>query len=47
MIVDEPDAIMWESEIVQPEFHFFINKKSFLFIFLLIIFIRNNTKLTF
>lgn len=27
MIVDEPEAIMWESEIVQPEFHFFINKK--------------------
>lgn len=27
MIVDEPDALFWESEIVQPEFHFFMNKK--------------------
>lgn len=26
-IVDEPNAIMWESEIVQPEFHFLINQK--------------------
>lgn len=26
-IVEEPAAIMWESEIVQPEFHFLINQK--------------------
>jgi hypothetical protein len=27
LIVDEPTAIMWESEIVQPEFHFLLNQK--------------------
>lgn len=27
IIVDEPEALFWESEIVQPEFHFFVNKK--------------------
>jgi hypothetical protein len=26
-IAEEPNAIMWESEIVQPEFHFLINQK--------------------
>lgn len=26
-ITDEPGAIFWESEIVEPEFHFLINKK--------------------
>lgn len=26
-VVEEPGAIMWESEIVQPEFHFLINQK--------------------
>lgn len=26
-IVDEPTAIFWESEIVQPEFHFYVNQK--------------------
>lgn len=26
-ITDEPSAIMWESEITQPEFHFLINQK--------------------
>jgi hypothetical protein len=26
-IKDEPNSLMWESEVVQPEFHFFINKK--------------------
>lgn len=26
-IVEEPTAIMWESQIVQPEFHFLINQK--------------------
>jgi len=26
-ITDEPNAIMWESEIVQPEYHFLINQK--------------------
>ena len=26
-IADEADAIMWESEIVQPEFHFLLNQK--------------------
>jgi hypothetical protein len=27
MVTDEPTAILWESEIMQPEFHFLINKK--------------------
>ena len=26
-LVEEPNAIMWESQIVQPEFHFLINQK--------------------
>lgn len=26
-IADEPTAIMWESEIVEPEFHFLVNQK--------------------
>lgn len=26
-ITDEPGAILWESEIVQPEFHFLLNQK--------------------
>jgi len=26
-LAEEPNAIMWESEIVQPEFHFLINQK--------------------
>jgi hypothetical protein len=26
-IAEEPNAIMWESQIVQPEFHFLINQK--------------------
>lgn len=26
-ITDEPTAILWESEIVQPEFHFLLNQK--------------------
>lgn len=26
-IAEEPNAIMWESEIVQPEFHFLMNQK--------------------
>lgn len=26
-LAEEPSAIMWESEIVQPEFHFLINQK--------------------
>ena len=26
-MVEEPNAIMWESEITQPEFHFLINQK--------------------
>lgn len=26
-IVEEPNAILWESEIVQPEYHFLINQK--------------------
>ncbi len=26
-LTDEPGAIMWESEIVQPEFHFLMNQK--------------------
>lgn len=26
-IAEEPNAIMWESEITQPEFHFLINQK--------------------
>ena len=26
-ITDEPSAILWESEIVQPEFHFCVNQK--------------------
>jgi hypothetical protein len=26
-IMDEPTAVMWESEIVQPEFHFIVNHK--------------------
>jgi hypothetical protein len=26
LIVDEPNALLWESEIVQPEFHFVLNK---------------------
>jgi hypothetical protein len=26
-IVDEPNAILWESEITKPEFHFLINQK--------------------
>ncbi|WP_317899289.1 hypothetical protein [Aurantibacillus circumpalustris] len=26
-IAEEPNAIMWESEIVKPEFHFLINQK--------------------
>lgn len=27
-IVDEPDAILYETEITQPEFHFFVVKKG-------------------
>jgi hypothetical protein len=27
MLADEANAIMWESEIVQPEFHFLLNQK--------------------
>lgn len=27
LITDEPNAILWESEIVQPEFHFLVNQK--------------------
>jgi len=27
MITDEPTAIMWESQVVEPEFHFLINQK--------------------
>ncbi len=26
-VTEEPNAIMWESEIVQPEFHFLMNQK--------------------
>jgi hypothetical protein len=26
-VTDEPNAILWESEITQPEFHFLINQK--------------------
>lgn len=26
-LIEEPTAIMWESEIVQPEFHFLLNQK--------------------
>jgi hypothetical protein len=26
-IVDEPDAIVWESAITEPQFHFIVNKK--------------------
>jgi hypothetical protein len=25
--VEEPNAIFWESEITQPEFHFIVNQK--------------------
>ncbi|MBL7933757.1 MAG: hypothetical protein JNL60_17775 [Bacteroidia bacterium] len=27
MITDEPTAIMWESQVVEPEFHFLVNQK--------------------
>lgn len=27
LIVDEPAAIMWESQVVEPEFHFLVNQK--------------------
>jgi hypothetical protein len=27
LLVDEAEALVWESEVVQPEFHFFVNKK--------------------
>ncbi|MDI1355458.1 MAG: hypothetical protein PSX36_11090 [bacterium] len=27
LIIDEASALLWESEIVQPEFHFFVNQK--------------------
>jgi hypothetical protein len=27
IITEEPSALFWESEIVKPEFHFFLNKK--------------------
>ena len=26
-VVDEPAALLWESEIVSPEFHFYLNRK--------------------
>ncbi|MBX3163793.1 MAG: hypothetical protein KF900_04885 [Bacteroidetes bacterium] len=26
-IIEEPDAILWESQITEPEFHFLVNKK--------------------